>query len=65
MAILRGDSGAVVSSNKDEVLAVRDWLAGSTIEMAIHEIAEAEHEFEEAKKRLAQTKRNLTKAMHK
>lgn len=65
MSILRGESDTIVSSNKGEVSIIRDWLAGSDVEMAIHEIAEAEYGADEAKRRLVQAKRNLAKAMHK
>ncbi len=63
MSIFRGESDNIVSNNKGDISVIRDWLSGSDIEMAIHEIAEAEHDFDNAKKRLAQAKRNLAKVM--
>ena len=64
MAILRGETDAVVSANKDEASIVRSWLAGSDIELAIHDLAEAEHDFEEARKKRDRAKKALVKAMH-
>jgi len=63
MSILRGESEAVVSSNIDEIPIVRTWLKGSDVELAIHNIAEAEHDIDEAKKKLTLAKSALAKAM--
>lgn len=62
-SILRGEASAIVSKNLEDVAIVRSWLAGSDIEMAIHEVAEAEHNFDSARKKLTLAKKALVKAM--
>ena len=62
-AIMAGESKAVVSSNKDQVMVVKSWLPGSDLEEALMELAEAEHEHDKAKKRLAVAKKNIARAM--
>lgn len=64
-AIMSGDSAGIVSDNGDEVERVRDWIAGSDVEDALCELAEAEHEFDAAKERLAVAKRKLAASMRK
>ncbi len=61
-SIMAGDSEAVVSSNKYQVIVVKSWLLGSDLEKAMLELAEAEHEHDKAKKRLA-AKKNVARVM--
>jgi len=61
--ILSGSDKAVVSENKEQVPIVQAWLAGSDLEEALMELAEAEDEHSHARKRLLQAKKNVAKAM--
>jgi uncharacterized Zn finger protein len=63
--ILAGDSRAVVSANKDEVLIVQSWLPGSDLEEALMQMAEAEHDYDQAKKRLSEAKKGVARAMRR
>jgi len=65
MSILRGDGKAIVSGNQNDIVVVRDWLTGSDVEMAIHDLGEAEAAAEEANKQLSKAKKALATAMHK
>ena len=62
-AIMAGDSKAVVSSNKEQVMVIKSWLPGLDLEEALMELAEAEHEYDKAKKRLTAAKKNIARAM--
>lgn len=62
-AIMAGDSKAVISPNKDQVMVVKSWLPGSDVEEALMVLAEAEHEYDKAKTHLSMAKKNLAKAM--
>jgi len=61
--ILKGDSGAVVSDNKDEVSIVNRWLAGTELEEAICDLATAENNFEEAKRMRSAVKKQVARVM--
>jgi len=63
LSILAGESGSVVSGNQEDILIAKSWLPGTDVEIAIHNIAEAQHEFDEAKKKLSIAKKQLAKAM--
>jgi uncharacterized Zn finger protein len=62
-SILAGDASAVVSSNVEDVETVKKWMAGSDIEEAMSELAEAEHHMDVAKKRVAKAKKALALSM--
>ncbi|HNO76406.1 MAG TPA: SWIM zinc finger family protein [Nitrosomonas mobilis] len=62
-AIMAGDSKAVVSSNKEQIMVIKSWLPGSDLEEALMELAVAEHEHDKAKKRLSAAKKNIARAM--
>jgi exonuclease VII small subunit len=54
-----------VSTNIEDVKIVQGWLAGSDLEMAIHNLAEGEAELERAKKKVAAAKKALAGVMSK
>jgi SWIM zinc finger len=63
LAILAGESEKIISENAADVSVVQSWLPGTDIELAIHDLAEAEHEFDLTKKKLALAKKALARAM--
>jgi peroxiredoxin len=63
--ILGGNTDGIVSTNIQDVKIVQGWLAGSDIEMAIHNLAEGEAELERAKKKVAAAKKALARVMSK
>jgi len=63
--ILRGDTEGIVSTNIEDVKIVHGWIAGSDIEIAIHELAEGEAELERAKRKVAAAKKTLASVMSK
>lgn len=62
-AIMAGDSKAVVSPNKEQVLVVKSWLIGSELEEALIRLTEAEHQHDMAKERLIAAKKDIARAM--
>jgi len=60
---MAGNNNSVVSSNKDQVIVLMQWLSGSDIEKALAEFTEAELEYDKAKKRLDVAKKEIAKAM--
>ena len=60
---MAGDSKAVTSSNKEQVMVVKSWLPGSDLEEALMELAESEHEHDKARKRLTAAKKSIARAM--
>jgi hypothetical protein len=63
--ILRGDTDGIVSTNIQDVRIVQGWIAGSDVEIAIHNLAEGEAELERAKKKVAAAKKALASVMSK
>lgn len=63
LAILGGDSSAIVSDNMDKVSLVSSWLSGTDLEEALALLLDAEREHDIAKKHLAVAKKNVAKAM--
>lgn len=63
LAILSGDTRAIISMNENQVVTIRDWLRGTDIEKALIELAQAEHEHLAAKKRLTVAKKKVAQAM--
>lgn len=64
LAIMAGDSHAVISKNKDEVIIVQSWLPGSDLQEALLELKKAELEHDMARKRLTEAKKNIARIMH-
>ena len=62
-AILAGETKGIVSGNEGEVSLVVEWLAGSDIEAALEDLADAQGEFDIAKKKVSRVKKLLAKAM--
>jgi len=65
LAILAGDTNAIISKNKDQVATARDWLPGTDLESALIELAKTEHEYDIAKERLTIAKKKIAQAMRK
>jgi len=63
IAILNGDTAAIVSGNEHEVSMLASWFVGSDIESALKELATAERELERAKKEVSRLKKRLAEAM--
>jgi len=61
--ILQGDSEGVVGTNQEEIKKVVLWLAGSDVEAAMHDLAEAETRFEQAKKDVSGLKKKLARVL--
>lgn len=63
IAILSGDSSAIVSENREEIAMVQDWLESSPLAQAMQELEDAERHFLNAKNLLKHAKRNVGKTM--
>jgi uncharacterized Zn finger protein len=63
LAILSGDTKAIISKNEDQVVTIRDWVLGTDIERALIELSQAEQEHEGAKKRLTIAKKKFSQVM--
>jgi hypothetical protein len=63
LAILRGDTGGVVSGNAGDVRIVQGWIAGTDIEAALARLAEGEAEIDQARRKVAAAKRALGRVM--
>ena len=61
--ILDGCNEGIVSGNKEEVVIVKSWLAGTDVEAALLEVAEKERIFEKVKKDLSIAKKKLSRVM--
>jgi uncharacterized Zn finger protein len=61
--ILAGNSEGIVSENIEDATTVQGWLAGSDVEMAIHNLGLAEAELDQAKKKVGAAKKALARAM--
>ena len=64
VAILDGDSRAVVSDDADKVSIVVEWLTGTDVETALTEMREADAAATTDKKQLAVAKKKLARAMN-
>jgi len=63
LSILAGESGSVISGNQDDILIVKSWLPGTGVEVAIHNMEQAEFDFTVAKGKLSRAKKELAKAL--
>ncbi len=68
IAILDGESAAVVSDNAGQVALIGEWLPGTDVESALQELRDAERnagtDADAAKKALAAAKKNLARVMN-
>lgn len=60
---MKGLGVGIVSHNKDDVEKVKAWLTGTSVEVALIDVAGKEEEFEQAKQALAVAKKQLAKAI--
>lgn len=65
LRILAGNSSEIVTANAEQVRQVQNWLAGTRLQIALSEVAEAERQAESAKRHLAAAKKRLAKLMHR
>lgn len=63
MRILNGDEEGIVSDNRTEVVLVKSWLVGTTLEVAIQEVARSEQELDKLKTNLSIAKKKLSRLM--
>ncbi|HYN77990.1 MAG TPA: SWIM zinc finger family protein [Lamprocystis sp. (in: g-proteobacteria)] len=63
LAIVAGDTSAVLSKSREEIEILRTWLIGSELEIACSAFHEAEKNFEEAKAMFDRAKKRLGKVM--
>lgn len=64
IAILDGNSQAIVSDNTDQVPIVREWLQGTDVAVALSEFRELEGAPGVSKSALVAAKRKLARAMN-
>lgn len=64
IAILDGNSTAIVGDNADQVAVVQDWLAGTDVAAALAELRAVEQSKDESKGALVEAKRKLARAMN-
>ena len=64
VAILDGDSGAVVGDDADKVSSVTQWLVGTDVETALKELREVEGVKGVPKDVLASAKKKVARAMN-
>ncbi len=63
LRILDGCDDGIVSDNKEEVVIVKSWLAGTDVEAALLEVAKKERICEKVKKYLSIAKKKLAQVM--
>jgi hypothetical protein len=63
LRILGGCNDGIVSDNKEEVVIVKSWLAGTDVEAALLEVTEKERIFEKVRKDLSIAKKKLSRVM--
>jgi hypothetical protein len=64
IAILEGDSKAIVSSNADRATTIVNWLQGTDVAAALSEFRGIEKAGDQAKSVLVAAKRKLARAMN-
>lgn len=64
IAILDGDAKSISSENADKVPTVVEWLAGTDVETALHELRDVEKLKDKDKTALNAAKRKLARAMN-
>lgn len=64
LAILDGQPDGISSDNADQVLTVGQWLLGSDVESALHELRDAEKSGTASKADIASLKKKLGRAMN-
>jgi uncharacterized Zn finger protein len=64
VAILDNDSDAVVEGDEEKVAVVVEWLAGTDVEAALHEMREASAAPDATRDSLAAAKKKLARAMN-
>jgi uncharacterized Zn finger protein len=62
LALLTGDTSAVVSGNQADEETIRQWLKGSPLEAALEAVNAAERQLAEAKLLVTAAKKRLTEA---
>ncbi len=62
-AVLEGETDAMVSSNLDHVRALRDWIKGSDIEVAMQNLSKAKTELLLAHEKVEQCRKMLVRRM--
>jgi uncharacterized Zn finger protein len=61
--LMAGSAEGLVSPNHEQVPVVRQWLAGTDVEAAMHALAEAETQMADAKRLVARKKKELAAAL--
>ena len=64
VAVIDGDSSAVLDDDADKVATVVEWLAGTDVEAALKEMRAADTAADATKTSRADAKRKLAKAMN-
>jgi hypothetical protein len=63
IGILSGDPTGIVSNNANDVKTVQSLIAGTDVEKALDNLADASEQFEIAKKKLSLSKKRLARAL--
>jgi CDGSH-type Zn-finger protein len=61
--VLEGETANMVSDNLDDVHALRDWIKGSDIEVAMQKLSKAKTELKIAHERVEQCRKLLVRRM--
>ena len=61
--IMLGDSSGIISENIAAVSDIQNWLCGTDVEKALHDLRDVEQQLEEAKKRVSISKKSLARTL--